>query len=51
MIGGYILGAVEILVVAFLPSTYRDLVAFALLLALLVLRPHGILGKPAVQKV
>jgi branched-chain amino acid transport system permease protein len=51
MIGGYILGAVEILVVAFLPSTYRDLVAFGLLLALLVFRPRGILGKPTVQKV
>jgi branched-chain amino acid transport system permease protein len=51
MIGGYILGAVEILVVAFLPSTYRDFVAFGLLLALLVFRPHGILGKPTVQKV
>ena len=46
MIGGYILGAVEILVVAFLPSTYRDFVAFGLLLVLLVFRPHGILGKP-----
>jgi branched-chain amino acid transport system permease protein len=51
MIGGYILGAVEILVVAFLPSTYRDFVAFGLLLVLLVVRPHGILGKPTVQKV
>ena len=51
MIGGFILGAVEILVAAFLPSTYRDFVAFALLLALLILRPHGILGKPRPQKV
>lgn len=51
MIGGYILGAVEILVVAFLPSTYRDLVVFALLLVLLVFRPYGILGKATVQKV
>ncbi len=51
MIGGYILGAVEILVVAFLPSTYRDFVAFALLLVLLVFRPYGILGRPTVQKV
>jgi branched-chain amino acid transport system permease protein len=51
MIGGYILGAVEILVVAFLPSTYRDFVAFGLLLVLLVFRPHGILGKSTVQKV
>ena len=51
MIGGYILGAVEILAVALLPSTYRDLVAFVLLLALLIFRPYGILGKPHPQKV
>lgn len=51
MIGGYILGAVEIMVVAFLPSTYRDFVAFVLLLVLLIFRPYGILGKPHPQKV
>ena len=51
MIGGYILGMVEIMVVAFFPSTYRDFVAFGLLLILLIFRPYGILGKPLVQKV
>jgi len=51
MIGGFILGAVEILVAAFFPSTYRDFVAFTLLLVLLILRPYGILGKPQPQKV
>ncbi len=51
MIGGFILGAVEILVVAFFPSTYRDFVAFTLLLVLLIFRPYGILGKPQAQKV
>jgi branched-chain amino acid transport system permease protein len=50
VLGGLILGAVEILVAAFLPSTGRDLVAFALLLVLLVLRPHGILGRPRSAK-
>jgi len=45
MIGGFILGAVEILVAAFLPSTWRDFVAFALLLVLLVFRPYGILRR------
>ncbi|HMN13041.1 MAG TPA: hypothetical protein PKD55_12025 [Bellilinea sp.] len=44
-------GAVEILVAAFMPSTYRDFVAFALLLVLLIFRPYGILGKPRPQKV
>ncbi len=51
MIGGFILGAVEIMVAAFLPSTYRDFVAFTLLLVLLIFRPYGILGKPQPQKV
>jgi branched-chain amino acid transport system permease protein len=51
MIGAFILGTVEIMVAAFLPSTYRDFVAFTLLLVLLVVRPYGILGRPRIQKV
>ena len=51
MIGGFILGTVEIMVAAFFPSTYRDFVAFSLLLILLIVRPYGILGKPQPQKV
>ena len=51
MIGGYILGMLEILVVVVFPSTYRDLVSFTLLLVLLIFRPYGILGKPVPQKV
>jgi branched-chain amino acid transport system permease protein len=51
MIGGFLLGIVEIMVAAFLPSTYRDFVAFTLLLVLLIFRPYGILGKPRPQKV
>ena len=51
MIGGYILGMLEILVVVVFPSTYRDLVSFTLLLVLRIFRPYGILGKPVPQKV
>lgn len=51
MVGGFILGSVEIMVAAFLPSTYRDFIAFTLLLILLIFRPYGILGKPNPQKV
>ena len=51
MIGGFILGAVEVFVAAYGKSTYRDFVAFALLLILLIFRPYGILGKPRPQKV
>jgi len=51
MLGGFILGGLEVMVAAFLPSTYRDFVAFTLLLVLLVVRPHGLLGRPIPQKV
>jgi branched-chain amino acid transport system permease protein len=51
MLGGYILGALEILVAAFLPSTYRDFVAFSLLVVLLIFKPYGIFGKPNPQKI
>jgi len=51
MLGGFILGMVEIMTVSFLPSTYRDFVVFSILIVLLILRPHGILGKPRTQKI
>ena len=51
MLGGFILGGLEIMVAAFLPSTYRDFIAFSLLLVLLIFRPYGLLGSPRVQKV
>ena len=51
MLGGFILGALEILVVAFFPSTYRDFVAFSLLIVLLLFKPYGIFGKPRTEKV
>jgi branched-chain amino acid transport system permease protein len=51
VMGGYILGVLEIMVAAFFPSTYRDFVAFSLLIILLIFRPYGIFGKPRPQKV
>jgi branched-chain amino acid transport system permease protein len=51
VLGGYMLGAVEVLTVTALPSTYRDLVAYSLLLVILIFKPHGLLGRPSVQKV
>jgi len=51
VLGGYLLGAVEVFTVTVLPSTYRDLVAYSLLLVILIFKPYGLLGRPAVQKV
>lgn len=43
-VGGFLLGIVEILVVAVFPSTFRDLIAFSILLIILVIKPTGLFG-------
>ncbi len=48
LIGGYLLGALEGLIVAFLPSEvspYRDAIVFTLLIAFLLFRPNGLLKR------
>ncbi len=50
-IGGLVLGLVETTVVGFGGSTYRDAVAFAVLILILLLRPEGILGRRVAEKV
>jgi len=50
VLGAFILGAVEVMTVAVLPSTYRDLISYSLLLLILVFKPYGLLGKPALHK-
>ncbi len=44
MLGGYIMGFIQIYVAAFLPSTFRDLITFSIFLLILVVRPTGIFG-------
>jgi len=51
VLGGFILGAVEVTTVVMMPSTWRDLIAYSLLLVILIFKPHGLLGKPVQQKV
>jgi branched-chain amino acid transport system permease protein len=45
--GGLILGILEILLVAWLPSLsgYRDALAFVLLIIILLFRPTGLFGE------
>lgn len=50
-LGGFLLGAVEILVVAVFPSTYRDLIAFTVLLVILSLKPQGLFGIAQTTKI
>jgi branched-chain amino acid transport system permease protein len=51
VLGAYVLGAVEVFTVTVLPSTYRDLVVYSLLLVILIFKPYGLLGRPSTQKV
>jgi len=44
MLGGILLGLVESFGVAFISSSYRDVIAFTILILLLVFRPQGLLG-------
>lgn len=43
-VGGLLLGVVETLASAYLGENYRDIVAYVLLLAVLLVRPQGLLG-------
>lgn len=53
MIGGFVLGFCEVMLVAFMPglSGYRDAFAFVILILILLFRPGGILGENVVEKV
>jgi branched-chain amino acid transport system permease protein len=44
MLGGLIIGVVEVSSVAYLASSYRDAFAFIIIIAVLLLRPRGIFG-------
>ncbi|CBH22323.1 leucine/isoleucine/valine transporter subunit; membrane component of ABC superfamily [Acetoanaerobium sticklandii] len=45
VIGSILLGIIETLTSGYISSQYRDLIAFALLIAVLIIRPTGIMGK------
>jgi branched-chain amino acid transport system permease protein len=56
VLGGVLIGTAETLVVGYgqlvgIPSTYRDAVAFAILILVLLFRPSGILGTTVQEKV
>ncbi|SES85779.1 amino acid/amide ABC transporter membrane protein 1, HAAT family [Natronincola peptidivorans] len=53
VIGGFILGIGEIMIIAFLPDLtgYRDAFAFVLLIVILLFKPTGIMGEKISEKV
>jgi branched-chain amino acid transport system permease protein len=51
VIGGLVMGIAEVLVVGYLSPTWRDAIAFILLIVILLVRPAGILGQHVAEKV
>jgi branched-chain amino acid transport system permease protein len=51
VIGGVVLGVIETLVGLYLSTAYRDVVVFAILIAVLWFRPSGLFGRSPVRRV
>ncbi|HHV71232.1 MAG TPA: branched-chain amino acid ABC transporter permease [Clostridia bacterium] len=51
MLGGVILGVIETLGAAYISSAYRDAIAFAVLIIILLVKPSGIMGVNVREKV
>jgi branched-chain amino acid transport system permease protein len=51
VLGGLVMGVAESMVVGYISPTYRDAIAFVLLIVILLVRPAGILGQAVTEKV
>jgi branched-chain amino acid transport system permease protein len=51
MIGGLFIGLCESFAGSYISSEYTDLIVFGILIATMLIRPTGIFGRPAMQKV
>ncbi|NLF26953.1 MAG: branched-chain amino acid ABC transporter permease [Clostridiales bacterium] len=51
VLGGFIIGIVEMFTAGYISSSYRNLVAFSILIFVLIVKPTGLLGKKEQTKV
>lgn len=51
VVGGIVLGIAEVVGIAFLSSSYKDAIAFGILILILIVKPTGIFGKTMKEKV
>ena len=51
MLGGLLIGVAESFVTGYISSTYSNLLVFVLLIAVMLVRPSGLLGRAQLQKV
>jgi branched-chain amino acid transport system permease protein len=50
VLGGFLLGILESLAAGYYSSRWKDVVAFAILIIILVVRPRGLLGERVVER-
>jgi branched-chain amino acid transport system permease protein len=51
MVGGLFIGLCESFTASYISSQFTDLIVFGILIATMLVRPRGIFGRPALQKV
>ena len=51
MVGGLLVGVFETLGASYISSGYRDAIAFAVLIIIILIKPSGLFGKKKVNKV
>jgi branched-chain amino acid transport system permease protein len=51
VLGGFIIGMAESFITGYVSPTYTNLIVFGILIAVLILRPSGLLGRVTLQKV
>ena len=51
MLGGLLIGIAESFITGYISSTYTNLIVFGILIAVMILRPSGLLGRVQLQKV
>jgi branched-chain amino acid transport system permease protein len=51
MVGGLVIGLAESFSIAYVSSTFSDLIVFAILILVMLVRPTGLLGKADIRKV
>jgi branched-chain amino acid transport system permease protein len=50
-LGGFLVGEAETMTAAYVSSTYKDAIAFVILIAVLLVKPAGLMGKTQIEKV
>ena len=51
VLGCLVIGLAESFAIGYISSTFQEAIVFAILIVVLIVRPSGLLGRAAVQKV